>query len=135
MQSDPTQGGAIVAARPVSLWERALLAQWFANTDRTGAHAVTAAYVSERTGDDPRLRNTIVIDEQTEGEASYLIHRPAGEAAWILTCVRSGNEIGQFRTLPQALHTIRPNRTEPDPMYFPGQSHFLDVFVPAAAEQ
>ena len=40
-----------------------MLAQWFAGTDRTGCAAIAAAYVSERSHDDPRLRNMIVIAE------------------------------------------------------------------------
>ena len=110
MQSSPTERVAN-ATRFISQWERAVLAQWFAGTDREGDHAVAAAYVSERSQDDPRFRNMIVIAEQTKTEISYLIHRPHGGTAWVLTCGRTSDELGRFRTLLEALHTIRPSRT------------------------
>jgi hypothetical protein len=40
--------------RPVSQWERALVAEWFVVTQREGA-GITRAFVSERRGDDRRL--------------------------------------------------------------------------------
>jgi hypothetical protein len=108
MQPDTSQGSPIV--RSVSQWERAMLAQWFAGTDRTGAAAIAAAYVSERSRDDPRLRNMIVVAEHAKSDVAYLLHRPLGETAWILTSGRSGDEIGRYRTLPEALNMIRPSR-------------------------
>jgi hypothetical protein len=108
MQPDPSQGS--LAVRSVSQWERALLAQWFAGTDRTGAAAIAAAYVSERSRDDPRLRNMIVVAELAKSDVAYLLHRPHGETAWILTSGRTGDELGRFRTLPEALNMIRPAR-------------------------
>ncbi len=115
MYSDPTQGGGVSMTRSVSQWERAMLAQWFAGTDRQGETAIAAAYVSERSQDDPRLRNMIVIAEQTKHDVTFLVHRPLGENAWTLTCGRSGSELGRFRTLPEALNTIRPHRTTLEP--------------------
>ena len=115
MQFDPTQGGGISVTRSVSQWERALLAQWFAGTDRAGEAAVTAAYVSDRSQDDPRRRNMIVIAEQTRDDTSYLIHRPLEESIWTLTCGRTGSDLSRLRTLPEALNTIRPHRTAPEP--------------------
>jgi hypothetical protein len=106
MQPDTSQGSLV--ARSVSQWERALLAQWFAGTDRTGAAAIVAAYVSERSRDDPRLRNMIVVAEHAKTDVAYLLHRPLGESAWILTSGRTGDEIGRYRTLPEALNMIRP---------------------------
>jgi hypothetical protein len=129
MQSDPTQGSGVLMTRFVSQWERALLAQWFAGTDRTGEAAVAAAYVSERSQDDPRLRNMIVIAEQTKGEVTYLIRRPLGENAWTLSCGRTGSEIGRFRTLPDALSTVRPYRTAPEP------SHAEERFAEATSDR
>ena len=111
MQPDPTQDPCAPTTRSVSQWERALLAQWFAGTDRTGAAAIAAAYVSERSHDDPRLRNMIIIAERHKAEVTFLIHRPLGESAWILTWGETGEELGRFRTLPEALSTIRPHRT------------------------
>jgi hypothetical protein len=111
MQPDTSQGSPIV--RSVSQWERAMLAQWFAGTDRTGA-AIAAAYVSERSRDDPRLRNMIVVAEHAKSDVAYLLHRPLGETAWILTCGRTGDELGRYRTLPEALNMIRPSHVISD---------------------
>jgi hypothetical protein len=108
MQPDTSQGSLV--ARSVSQWERALLAQWFAGTNRTGAAAIAAAYVSERSRDDPRLRNMIVVAEHGKSDVAYLIHRTPGETAWILTSGRTRDEIGRYRTLPEALNMIRPSR-------------------------
>ncbi|MEJ0019865.1 MAG: hypothetical protein WDN25_25580 [Acetobacteraceae bacterium] len=109
MQAEPAPGtGALT--RSVSQWERALLAQWFAAINRNGAAAIAAAYVSERSLDDPKLRNMIVIAERSKAEVSFLIHRPQGENAWVLTCGQTSTELGRFRTLPEALNTIRPPR-------------------------
>ena len=95
---------------PVSQWERAALAQWFAGTDRTGPAAISAAYVSERSRDEPGVRNKIVIAERDTRDIAYLIHRPAGALAWVLICVRTDTVLGRYRTLPDALHQIRPPR-------------------------
>jgi hypothetical protein len=108
MQPDTSQGSLVV--RSVSQWERAMLAQWFAGTDRTGAAAIVAAYVSERSRDDPGLRNMIVVAEHAKSDVAYLLHRPLSETAWILTSGRTGDEIGRYRTLPEALNMIRPLR-------------------------
>jgi hypothetical protein len=40
--------------RPISQWERAVLAEWFAATKRKGLD-IAEAFVSERRGDDPSL--------------------------------------------------------------------------------
>ena len=88
---------------PVSQWERAVLAQWFAGTDRIGPDAISAAYVSERSRDEPQVRNKIVISERDRHDMAYLIHRPAGELAWVLVCARTNAELGRFRTLPGEL--------------------------------
>jgi hypothetical protein len=100
MQPDTTQGAGALPARSVSQWERAILAQWFAGTERTGPLAVRAAYVSERSQDDPKLRNMVVIAARESTDIAYLIHRPMGENAWVLTCGRTHAELGRFRTLP-----------------------------------
>jgi len=129
MQSDPTQGGGVMMNRSVSQWERALLARWFAGTDRKGGAAVAAAYVSERSQDDPRLRNMIVIAEQTKDDVGFLIYRPLGENAWTLTCGRTGSDLGRFRTLPEALATVRPHQIAPEP------SPFEERFAESVSEQ
>ena len=40
--------------RPISQWERAVLAEWFAATKRKGLD-IAEAFVSERRGDDPMI--------------------------------------------------------------------------------
>lgn len=127
MQPDPALGACISSTRSVSQWERALLAQWFAGTERTGPAAVTAAYVSERSHDDPRLRNMIVIAELVKTDVNYLIHRPLGENAWILSCGQSGAELGRYRTLPEALNTIRPPRDMATPVLVRNEGHLADI--------
>jgi len=111
MSFDPPQGPGAANSRLVSQWERALLVQWFAGTARTGEQAIAAAYISERSHDHPALRNKIVIAERAKSDVTYLIHRPQGETAWVLTCGHTGKERGRFRTLPEVLNTIRPHRT------------------------
>src|SRR5690348_18113074 len=77
MRFDPArESGGAFAIRSVPQWERALLAQWFARTDRTGPEAVVAAYVSERSHDNPRLRNMIIIAEHAKHDVAFLIYRP-----------------------------------------------------------
>ena len=127
MQLDPAQGTGLSTTRSVSQWERALLAQWFAGTDRSGPDCVAAAYVSERSHDDPRMRNMIVIAELMKTDVNYLIHRPLGENAWILTCGQSGAELGRFRTLPEALHTVRPHRGITAPVPAHSEDQLADV--------
>jgi hypothetical protein len=114
MQPVITSGSDAAIARAIPQWERALLAQWFAATDRTGPLAIAAAYVSERSRDNPKLRNMIVIAEREKAMISYLIHRPAGENVWILTCGRTDAELGRFRTLSDVLNMIRSPRESPD---------------------
>jgi hypothetical protein len=135
MESDPTQGGGVSTTRSVSQWERALLAQWFAGTERTGVHGVAAAYVSERSHDEPRLRNMIVIAERDKRDVAYLIHRPIGENVWTVTCGRTGGELGRFRTLPEALETVRPNRVVLEPPALPPPVQYPDRLVHASNGQ
>jgi hypothetical protein len=52
----------------------------------------------------------IVVAEHAKNDVAYLLHRPLSETAWILTSGRSGDEIGRYRTLPEALNMIRPLR-------------------------
>lgn len=113
MQPDPTQGAGASTTRQISQWDRALLAQWFANTERSGVSPIAAAYVSKRNRDDPRLRDKIVIAESKKTAISYVIHRPMDDGAWILARGDSGAELGRFRLLPEALNAIRPHRATP----------------------
>jgi hypothetical protein len=73
-----------------------LLAEWFAGTARTGLDAVAAAYVSERSRDDPRLRNTIIIAGRHRAEITHLVHGPLGESDRILTSGETREQLGRF---------------------------------------
>jgi hypothetical protein len=112
MRPDLLPAASAATTRSVSQWERALLAQWLAGTNRGGTAGIAAAYVSERSRDDPRLRNMIVIAEARKTDITYLIHRQLRESAWIVACGQTGAELGRFRTLPEALATIRPLRAD-----------------------
>ena len=62
--------------RAISQWERALVAEWFAATQRTEA-GIASAYVSERRGDDPMVVGRIVIVDRPANGPSHLIYSPA----------------------------------------------------------
>ena len=70
--------------RPISQWERALVAEWFAATQRDGLD-VARAFVSERRGDDPRFLGKIVVVMQARREPSFLVHSPRETAFWVVT--------------------------------------------------
>jgi hypothetical protein len=133
MQPDPLPDPSAPAKRPVAQWERALLAAWFAGTTRTGIDVIAAAYVSERGRDDPRLRNTIVIAGRHKAEITYLIHCPLGESDWILTSGETEEELGRFRSLQDALGTIRPHR----PAFQPSSivSHLKEPLASATSQR
>jgi hypothetical protein len=135
MQPDTAKGSGVLATRSVSQWERALLAQWFAGTDRSGAFAIVAAFVSERSHEDPCRRNMIVIAEHAKNDVAFLVHRPVGETAWIVTCGRTEMELGRYRTLPEALATIRLPRIMVEPEHVDTTHRQEDRMADASAEQ
>jgi hypothetical protein len=82
--------------------------------------------VSERSQDDPCLRNA----ERSRTEASYLIHRPLGANAWILSSARNDQGLGRYRTLPVGTgHDSAASHTK---VVSP---HAEDQFVDAAHER
>jgi hypothetical protein len=99
--------------RPVSQWERALVAEWFAATQREGA-GITRAFVSERRGDDPNIVGRIVIIARPSKEPTHLVYSPAESAFWVVTVAPNWNEPQRFRTLRAALNSIRPVLEAPE---------------------
>ena len=77
--------------RPVSQWERALVAEWFVVTQREGA-GITRAFVSERRGDDPKIVGRIVIIARPSKEPTHLVDSPAELAFWVVTVAPDWNE-------------------------------------------
>jgi hypothetical protein len=99
--------------RPISQWERALLAEWFAATQRVGLDVVRA-FVSERRGDDPRIVGRVVVVLRSSKEPAFLVHSPSESAFWVVTAAPGWNEPQRFRSLRAALNSIRPVLEMPD---------------------
>jgi len=93
--------------RPVSQWERALLAEWFAATRQQGL-GISHVYVSERRGDDPMIVGRIVIVEQPSKAPTHVIYSPTGSTFWVVASPRSLGDLLRVRTLRAALNSIRP---------------------------
>ena len=72
--------------RPISQWERAVLAEWFAATKRKGLD-IAEAFVSERRGDDPMIVGRIVIVVHPNSEPSHVIYSPSGSTFWVVSSV------------------------------------------------
>jgi len=93
--------------RPISQWERTVLADWFAATRR--AHLdIAAAYVSERRGDDPMIVGRIVVATRPDNGPSHLIYSPAESTFWVVAAAPGWNNLTRFRSLRDALNSIRP---------------------------
>jgi hypothetical protein len=99
--------------RPVSQWERALLAEWFAATQRHGID-VARAFVSERRGDEPRILGKIVIIMRAGREPAHLVYSPRETAFWVVTSAPVWERVQRYRTLRAALNSIRPVLEMPD---------------------
>ncbi|HTI82457.1 MAG TPA: hypothetical protein VL614_18550 [Acetobacteraceae bacterium] len=99
--------------RSISQWERALVAEWFAATQRDGLD-VARAYVSERRGDDPRYLGKIAVVMQAKREPSFLVYSPRETAFWVMTEAPLWDRVQRFRTLRSALNSIRPALEMPD---------------------
>lgn len=92
-------------SRLISPGERALLAEWFATTQRKGLD-VHRAFVSEHRSDDPMLFGRIVIELRSSKEPAFLIH----SLAEMLGGAGRGGTLCHLRT---ALNSIRPVLDEP----------------------
>jgi hypothetical protein len=90
-------------ARPPTPAERALLAEWLA-----AAGDIALAYVSGRQGDDPALRNRIIIVIDPAQGPSHLIHAPASRDIWMVLSRGRRTGVRRFPTLQAALNSIRP---------------------------
>jgi hypothetical protein len=92
--------------RPISQWERALLAEWFVATQREGV-GITRAFVSERRGDDPKFVGRIVIIARPSKDPTHVVYSPAESAIWVVTTAPGWNQPQRYRTLRAALNSIR----------------------------
>jgi RimJ/RimL family protein N-acetyltransferase len=99
--------------RPISQWERALLAEWFAATQQDDL-GIARAYVSERRGDDPMIVGRIAIVVRPIKVPSHLIYSPAESTFWALSSAPAWGDLKRFRTLRAALNAVRPALTGPD---------------------
>jgi hypothetical protein len=102
--------------RPVSQWEKALLAEWLAATHRNGLD-IHRAFVSERRGDDPKILGRIVVALWSSPEPEYLLHSPAGFTFWAVMEAPAWDEMQRFPTLRAALNSIRAVLAGPDAVY------------------
>ena len=93
--------------RSISQWEKALLAEWLAATQRKGRD-IAAAYVSERRGDDPMIAGRIAVVVRPNRNPAHLIYSPAESTFWVVASGQGWSEIERFRTLRAALNSIRP---------------------------
>jgi hypothetical protein len=101
--------------RPVTQWERALLAEWLTAAQREG-HDVHRAFVSERRGDDPKLVGRIVVVLRSSKSPAFLVYSPTESTFWVVTAAPNWDEVQRFRTLGAALNSIRPVLDGPDPV-------------------
>jgi hypothetical protein len=99
--------------RPVSRWDRATLAEWFAAVQRDSC-GVANAYVCERRGEDPMLAGRILVFEQPGQEPSYVVYSPAESTFWVVASSPALGHLRRFGTLRGALNAIRPVLEEPD---------------------
>jgi hypothetical protein len=99
--------------RPISDWERALVAEWFAAT-RHDDLGITRAYVSERRGGDPVLAGRTMVVELPNKLPSHVIYSPAGSIIWVTSSAPLWRDLRRFGTLRAALDAIRPVFDEPD---------------------
>ena len=93
--------------RPISQWERTVLADWFTATRRAKLD-VAAAYVSERRGDDPMIVWRIVVVTRPDNGPSHLIYSPAESTFWVVSAAPAWGDLMRFRSLRDALNSIRP---------------------------
>lgn len=93
--------------RPISQWERALVAEWFTACQHEG-HDIARAFVSERRGDDPKIVGRIVVVVRPSKEPTHLIYSPAESTFWVISSAPCWGELQRFHTLRAALNSIRP---------------------------
>ncbi len=99
--------------RPVSDWERSVMTEWFAATQRDGL-GIARAFISERRGDDPMLVGRIAIVERPAKVPTHVVYSPAGSTFWVVASTRLLGDLQRFRSLRAALNSIRAVFDEPD---------------------
>jgi hypothetical protein len=92
--------------RPLSQWEKALLAAWLAATQRRGLD-VHRAFVSERRGDDPKTLGRVVVVLRSSPDPAFLVHSPVELPFWIVMAAPGWDEVRRFSSLHAALNSIR----------------------------
>ena len=111
--------------RPVTQREKALLAEWVAATQRKGLD-VSRAFVSERGGDDPKIRGRIVVQLWSNPDhPAFLVHSTAELPLWFVIAAPAWDEVRRFPTLRAALNSIGPVLDEPGPSG--GEEFFRDL--------
>jgi len=93
--------------RPISQWQRALLAEWLTATQRYGID-IARAYVRERRGDDPMIAGRIAVVLWPNEEPSHLIYSPSESTFWVVSSGPAWGDLQRFRNLRAALNSIRP---------------------------
>jgi hypothetical protein len=89
-------------ARPLTLTERGLVAQWLA-----GAGDVASAYISNRRTDDPDLHHRVVVFTKVDDGPTHIVHAPSGRDVWIVLTLGQRTKVQRYRTLRAALNSIR----------------------------
>ena len=62
----------------------------------------------DRRMDQLPFRNMIVLAEAETTNSDCLVHSPICQTAWVVICGDTDAEFGRFRSLAEALETIRP---------------------------
>jgi hypothetical protein len=90
-------------ARLMTPDERALFDDWLAT-----AGDIASAYISQRRGDDPVLRNRIVFAAGADDLASHIVFAATGRDIWVVLQPSRRTRIRRFRTLHAALDSLCP---------------------------
>jgi hypothetical protein len=102
--------------RPISQWERTLVAEWYAAAQHEGFD-IARAFVSGRRGDDPQIAGRIVVVVRPNRDPTHLVYSPQQSAFWVVASGPDWHQLKRFRTLRAALNSIRPVLEMPDPAH------------------
>jgi hypothetical protein len=92
-------------ARLMTPDERALFDDWLAT-----AGDIASAYISQRRGDDPILRNRIVLAAGPDESPSHIVFAAIGRDIWVVLQPSRRTRIQRFRTLHAVLDSLRSTR-------------------------
>jgi hypothetical protein len=81
--------------------ERALFDDWLAT-----AGDIASAYISQRRGDDPILRNRIVLAAGVDDSPSHIVFAATGRDIWVVLQPSRRTRIQRFRTLHAVLDSL-----------------------------